>query len=106
MTDGRFLKDFENCTLPEEQFRHADHVRMGFLYMSRYDGLDGIRRFSKALKTYAVTLGKTNLCHETTTRAFLLLIRERLARGRQQDGVIPTWDEFAAANSDLLTWKK
>ena len=104
ITDNHFVEAFENCTLPEEQVRHTDDVRMGFLYVSRYPGLEGVRRFSEGLERYAAALGKTNLYHETITWAFLLLIRERLARKRQHDGVIPTWDEFAAANSDLLTW--
>ena len=105
MTDDQLMTAFEDCTLPAEQFRHSDHVRMGFLYVSRYEGLEGVRRFSEALERYAASLGKTSLYHETITWAFLLLIRERLARKRQQDGAIPGWDEFAAANNDLLTWK-
>ena len=103
MTDDQFIEAFKNCTLPAEQFRHTDHVRMGFLYMCRYPGLEGVRRFSEGLQSYAAALGKINRYHETITWAFLLLIRERLAR--KHDGVIPTWDEFAAANSDLLTWE-
>ena len=105
MTDDQLMTAFENCTLPPEQFRHRDHVRMGFLYMSRYEGLEGVRRFSEALERYALSLGKTNLYHETITWAFLLIIRERLARQRQRDGASPGWDEFVEANTDLLTWK-
>ena len=36
MTDNEFIAAFENCTLPLESFRHADHVKMAFLYLSRY----------------------------------------------------------------------
>ena len=96
---------FKNCTLPEERFRHSDHVRMGFIYMSRHESLEGVRRFSQGLKRFATALGKGNLYHETITWAFLLLLRERLERRHAQDGLTPTWEEFAAANSDLLTGK-
>jgi hypothetical protein len=40
------------------------------------------------------------LYHETITWAFLLIIAERQARC----GAV-TWDDFAAANADLLVWK-
>ena len=40
------------------------------------------------------------LYHATITWAYLLLINER-----QQRAPAATWDEFAAANPDLLTWK-
>lgn len=45
--------------------------------------------------------GKHGLYNETITWAFLLLIRERRARaGRPQ-----SWEEFAAANPDLMSWQ-
>lgn len=100
MTDDEFVTAFENGTLPLAAFRHADHVRMAFLYLGRYPLLEAIRRFSASLVNFATAHGKTNLYNETITWAYLLLIRERLARaGRHQ-----TWDQFAAANPDLLNW--
>lgn len=100
MSDDEFVAAFEDCTLPLESFRHADHVRMAFLYLGRYPLLEAIREFSASLLKFAVAYGKTNLYNETITWAYLLLIRERLARaGRPQ-----TWAEFSAGNADLLDW--
>ena len=100
MSDDEFVAAFEDCTLPLESFRHADHVRMAFLYLGRYPLLEAIREFSASLLKFAVAYGKTNLYNETMTWAYLLLIRERLARaGRPQ-----TWAEFSAGNADLLDW--
>ena len=100
MNDNEFVAAFENCTLPAESFRHADHVKVGFLYLSRYPVLEAIRHFSASLTRFATAIGKPNLYNETITWSYLLLIRERLARaGRPQ-----TWAEFAAANADLLDW--
>jgi hypothetical protein len=74
---------------------------MGFLYLCRYPVLEALDRFSASLLRIATAHGKPKLYHETITWAFLLLIRERLARtGSQQ-----TWTEFAAGNEDLLNWK-
>jgi hypothetical protein len=105
LSDDQFIAAFENATLRGEEFHHADHVRMGFLYVLRFPGLEGVRRFSEALERLATALGKPNLYHETITWAFLLLIRERLARHLQRGGRLPDWEEFAAGNGDLLIWK-
>jgi hypothetical protein len=101
MTDDEFIASFENCGLASESFHHSDHVRMAFLYLRRYPALEALQRFSTSLARFAAANGKPKLYHETITWAFLLLIRERLARtGFQQ-----TWPEFAASNGDLLNWK-
>jgi hypothetical protein len=101
MTDEQFIDSFESCSLANERFHHADHVKMAFLYLSRLTALEAIQRFSAALVRFAAAKGKPELYHETVTWAFLLLIRERMARaGRPQ-----TWSEFAAGNADLLTSK-
>lgn len=101
MTDEEFIRSFEECTLANESFHHIDHVRMAFLYLHRYPALEALQRFSAALLQFATARGKPSLYHETITWAFLLLIRERLAR----TGLQQSWVEFAAANEDLLDWK-
>ena len=73
----------------QEHFRNSEHVRMGFLYMSRYEGLEGMAPFCEGLKRHAAALGKATLYSETITSAFLFLIIERLARTSQQDGRFP-----------------
>jgi len=101
MTDDEFIASFESGILPNESFHHRDHVRMAFLYLRRYPPLQALERFSAALERFAAANGKPQLYNETITWAFMFLIRERLARaGRDQ-----AWDEFSAANADLLTWK-
>ncbi|HLJ46143.1 MAG TPA: hypothetical protein VKU01_09055 [Bryobacteraceae bacterium] len=101
MTDDEFIATFEDCSLAPDSFHHADHVRMAFLYLGRHPPLEALQRFSSSLVKFAAAHNKPTLYHETITWAFLLLIRERMARaGRQQ-----TWAEFSANNDDLLTWK-
>lgn len=95
------LEQFESCTLPNGSFRHRDHVRLAFIYLGKYAGLEALSRFSGALVRFAAAKGKPSLYNETITWAYLLIIRERIARaGRPQ-----TWEEFAAQNEDLLTWQ-
>jgi hypothetical protein len=106
MKDREFIAAFENCSLASEDFRHADHVRMAFLYVCRFPMLEALRRFSSTLQRLATANGKPNLYHETITWAFLFLIRERLVlQTSRQSGREPTWKEFAAENADLLNRK-
>jgi hypothetical protein len=106
MRDEDFIVAFENCTVRAEDFHHPDHVRMAFLYLRRFPMLEAIQRFSVGLERFASAIGKPNLYHETITWAFLFLIRERLLQQTSREGGRqPTWDEFAAANQDLLNRK-
>jgi hypothetical protein len=105
MSDEEFISAFEACTLQNEDFHHADHVRMAFLYLCRFPVLEALRGFSEGLQRFARAHGKPGLYHETITWAFVFLIRERLVQHAQRTGTEPTWNEFAASNSDLLTWK-
>jgi hypothetical protein len=102
MTDDEFIARFEDSSIANESFHHPDHVRMAFLFLRRYPAIEALQRFSEGLIKFAAAKGKPGLYHETITWAFLLLIRERMARtGRDQ-----TWSEFAANNADLLNWKE
>lgn len=98
LTETEFVQRFEDATLPTDAFRHRDHVRLAWLYLKRYPALEALTRFAEGLKRFASAHGHPGLYHETITWAFLFLIRERMADEE-------TWEEFAAKNPDLLTWK-
>ena len=101
MDDEEFLAQFEEGTLPLESFRHPDHVKKAFLYLRKYPAIEALERFSASLARFARAHGKDNLYNETITWAYLLIIRERLARaGRSQN-----WPEFLASNEDLMNGK-
>ncbi|MHB8502923.1 MAG: hypothetical protein ACYDCG_05945 [Candidatus Acidiferrales bacterium] len=100
MTEQEWLEQFEKGTLSGGCFHHADHVKMAFLYLRRYPPLEALDRFSSALTRFAAAQGQPDRYNETITWAFLLLIRERLARANPQH----TWEEFSARNADLLHW--
>jgi hypothetical protein len=101
MTDQELMEQFEDGTLPGECFHHREHVRVAFLYLTKYPVLEAIQTFSRALRRFAEARGKSQLYHETITWAHIFLIRERMARaGKSQN-----WDEFASNNADLLVWK-
>ena len=100
-TAGSFLHAFETGTLAEEDFRHRDHIRAAWLLLHEGPPAAALQRFSEALKRFAAAHGKSGLYHETITWAYLLLINERMERG----GRHRSWQNFASANADLLTWR-
>jgi len=100
LTDADFVRSFEDCTLPNAAFHHRDHVRLAWIYLQRHPPVEALQRFAGGLRRFATANGHPGLYHETITWAFLLLIHERMARGGE-----PAWEDFAARNPDLLTWK-
>ncbi len=97
MTDAEFLAAFEAATLPPACFRHADHLRAGFLLLAE-SGFEGaVSRMRAALRRFATALGKPELYHETITVAFMALVNERRHGHEALD-----WGSFAAANGDLF----
>lgn len=101
MTDHELIAQFEQGSLPQEKFHHADHVRLAFAYLRTHSLLEALEKFPAALQRFARLNGKPNLYHQTITWAYLFLIHERIARaGRHQ-----TWEDFAQSNPDLLAWK-
>jgi hypothetical protein len=101
MTDDELVTGFEDCTLDNESFHHEQHMRVAFLYLARYPVLEALQRFSTSLVRFAAAHGKTSLYNETVTWAYILLIRERLARAERAQ----TWTEFRADNADLFDRK-
>ena len=98
MTDSELLEGFERCTLGNAAFHHEEHVRVAFLYLSKFPVLQTLQRFQECLRSFATTHGKPDLYNETVTWAYIFLIRERMARkGHSQD-----WAAFKASNLDLL----
>jgi hypothetical protein len=104
MKDHDFVTAFEACALPNEGFHHRDHVRLAWLYLQEMSPAAALVRFTEGLQRFATAHGKPGLYHETITWAYLLLIRERMARAADGN-TAETFEAFAAANPDLLTWK-
>jgi hypothetical protein len=100
LSNQEFIVAFEADLVREDSFHHADHVRLAFAYLSEYQPLEALEKFSTALRRYATARGKPERYHETITHAYFFLIRERMARFPTLD-----WDEFSRRNADLLTWK-
>ncbi len=104
LNDRDFLAAFESCTLPEDRFHHRDHIRLAWLMLREAPLAATLVRFTAGLERFAASLGKPGLYHATITWAYLFLIHQRMRLGIAPE-VGATWEEFAAANPDLLTWQ-
>ena len=100
MTSDELIQEFQSSAARDGSLHHIDHVRLGFECLRQSTVLEAIGTFSNALRRFAADRGKPQLYHETITWAYILLIRERLARTEAKD-----WEQFAQQNSDLLVWK-
>jgi hypothetical protein len=94
------LDQFVDTTLPAAEFHHEQHVHVAWLFVRRYGMPAALTEFTLAIKRFADAKGAAGLYHETITWAFLLLIADRQARHP-----VESWEAFAAANPDMLSWK-
>ncbi len=102
MTDEEFADAFETLTLPPSAFRHADHVRLAWIYLGRMPLPAAMQRYADRLRAFAAHVGKPGLYHETVTYDFLMVIGERIADGPEGEA----WDGFRARNPDLFAGVK
>jgi len=93
MTDLQFVQAFESCALPNENFRHRDHIRLAWIYLQLYGGQEARRHMSEAIRRFAAFHGKTDKYHETITLAWLRLVAHALTR-------LPRGADFDALTKD------
>lgn len=78
MDDLEILRQFESCTLPFKLWTHRAHVKVAYLYLSRYPFDQALARMRKSIKAYNAANnrpeGPTMGYNETTTHAFLRLV--------------------------------
>ena len=100
--DRAFLARFSACDLPKEEFRHADHVRLGWILVAEAPLLTALLRFRALLKAFAAHHGVPGLYNETITCFYMLLICECVGR---MDGA-HSWERFKEANPEPFGYPK
>jgi hypothetical protein len=91
------LNAFLGGKVDGRDFRHVDHVRVGFELLARHAFPDALAAYSAALKDIAARAGNPGAYHETITVAFLSLIAEHRATGLYAD-----FEAFISDNPQLL----
>ena len=86
MNDAQLLRAFESCELTPATFRHREHLRIAYLYLTRYPLATARRRLKRGLLRLLAHLGAPpSHYHETMTRAWLLAVDHFLHRHGPQE---------------------
>lgn len=101
MHDDERVEAFMNGTLPPSEMSHPLHVRLVWADLQRHRLGLVIDRQVEGLRRFTERHGAQGKFHTTITLAFVLLIHERL----ETHGRHLSWDEFAARNPDLLSYR-
>lgn len=97
LSDQDFLYQFEQKTLPAEDFDHRGHLRLAWLYLNLFPLDVAIVKTTKGIEAYANSLGATGKFHHTLTEAIIRIMHARVLQGGQE-----TLDEFLSRNPELV----
>jgi hypothetical protein len=97
-TDDEFVSQFEACRYPNSEFRHADHIRLAWIYVRRYGVMRAEQKIAFSIRSFAASLGHPEKYHDTITRAWLRLV----GTASRQTPRIENFDRFIAAHAWLL----
>lgn len=75
---ARLVEQFENHTLPKEQWTHEAHFIVAFWYCTHYPLPHAVQKITSGIKTYNISLGGLNTdsagYHETITLFYMATI--------------------------------
>jgi len=74
MADRDFASAFERCEIPNDQFRHRDHLRLAWIYLRRHGRPEAGTRIVESIQRYAAHNGAPGKYHETITLAWMDLV--------------------------------
>lgn len=98
LTEDEFIRAMEECCYPNAQFRHADHIRLAWIYLRRYGLRRAEKRVSETIHRFATSLGHEQKYHGTLTRAWVRLV----AVAAHATPKITAFDEFISKHAWLL----
>src|SRR5687767_958294 len=103
--DETFLRSFEDCTLPFEQWKHRAHIKVAYLYLRELPYEQALVKVRTNIKRYNAATNTPETLergyHETMTVAWMKLVNFTLC----EYGPANTADEFLDAQEHLLNRK-
>jgi hypothetical protein len=97
LNDTEFLFQFENQTLDMRHFNHMGHLRLAWLYLSRYDVDTAVKLVCSRIQAYATSLGASRKFHLTITNALVRIMAKRRDNMQKKE-----WELFLLENQDLV----
>lgn len=85
-SDQAFLGAFESCSLTRDDWDHAAHLRVAWMYLRRAGLEDAVARMREGI--YRYDEGTDQICnyHETMTRFWMTRVAESLRGGPPDEG--------------------
>jgi hypothetical protein len=106
VTDAEFLRQFEACTLPFDQWTHRAHVKVAYLYLRQLDFDTALRRIRESIRAYNavnnVPDSPTSGYNETTTHALLHIIVVTM-QAYAQTHPVDSADSFCDTHPQLMS---
>jgi len=97
-TDEGFREAFESLRIPNEMFRHREHIRLAWIYSRQYPQEQALARMAQGIRAFAKHHGAASKYHHTITVAWMCLVHHAVRQ------VPPAQDfpAFAAAHPRLF----
>lgn len=96
--DEAFAAEFERCAFPPGQFRHADHIRLAWIYLRQHEYGIAEQRMRRSILQFACHVGARQKYHETMTIAWMRLVSVAF----RLSGRIVQFRDFAVCHAWLL----
>jgi hypothetical protein len=98
LEDDIFVAQFESCRFPGDQFRHADHLRLAWIYIRNYGSDVAEQRMRQSIQSFARNSGAAHKYHETITIFWMRLVDVAIRMSARSENF---WD-FVDAHAWLL----
>jgi hypothetical protein len=74
-TDEDFREAFESLRIPNEMFRHREHIRLAWIYSCRFPEEQTLALMVQGIQAFAKHHGAASKYHHTITVAWMRLVR-------------------------------
>lgn len=98
LDEDEFVAAVEECRFANAEFRHADHIRLAWIYVRRYGARQAEERILETIRRFAISQGHERKYHGTLTRAWLRLV----ATAQHLTPGATGFDDFIAKHGWLL----
>ncbi len=98
LEDQVFVTEVEKCLFPADRFRHADHIRLAWIYLRQEEYGVAQERMRCSIQRLAHHAGARDKYHETLTIAWMRLVNAAIGLSSR----IERFADFAGAHAWLL----
>ena len=97
--DQRFRHAFEACEIKPEEFDHAAHVRLAYVYLCDHPVDEAVVRMKQSLLAFLPHIGVgESKYHETVTRAWVMAVKHFMSESVSCNSAA----DFISASPQLL----